>query len=163
MNGFQSARYKKFSTSGEAQTFITENQSKPGTSFPAPASSKTTAMSSATSGPSTSAKTGRTVKTGLTARNAGAASKIVVIPPRPMTTNVVQKRSLSSMKVTEDRVVNKRTKMDSGLPNKNANLKTLSVDDEGYVVVYTDGACTKNGRKAAKAGIGVWFGNSHPL
>ena len=34
---------------------------------------------------------------------------------------------------------------------------------DGFVVVYTDGACENNGRKGAKAGIGVWFGENNPL
>jgi hypothetical protein len=29
--------------------------------------------------------------------------------------------------------------------------------------VYTDGACENNGRAGARAGIGVWFADSHPL
>ena len=29
--------------------------------------------------------------------------------------------------------------------------------------VYTDGACSSNGNKNANAGIGVWFGDNHPL
>ncbi|KAK9871541.1 hypothetical protein WA026_012915 [Henosepilachna vigintioctopunctata] len=32
-----------------------------------------------------------------------------------------------------------------------------------YVVVYTDGACENNGKLNAKAGIGVWFADNHPL
>ena len=36
-------------------------------------------------------------------------------------------------------------------------------DKDGYVSVYTDGACSGNGRESAKAGIGVWFGDDHPL
>lgn len=35
--------------------------------------------------------------------------------------------------------------------------------ENGYVVVYVDGACENNGRKGAKAGIGVWFGDNHLL
>lgn len=35
--------------------------------------------------------------------------------------------------------------------------------DNGYVVVYTDGACENNGKANAKAGIGVWFSDGHPL
>lgn len=31
------------------------------------------------------------------------------------------------------------------------------------VVVYTDGCCSGNGRKGAKAGIGVYWGCNHPL
>lgn len=36
-------------------------------------------------------------------------------------------------------------------------------DKNGYVEVYTDGACSNNGRKNPQAGIGVWFGTNHPL
>ncbi|XP_061935741.1 ribonuclease H1 isoform X1 [Apis cerana] len=39
----------------------------------------------------------------------------------------------------------------------------FNIDNDGYVNVYTDGACSLNGRKNAQAGIGVWFGNNHPL
>ena len=35
---------------------------------------------------------------------------------------------------------------------------------DGYeIVVYTDGACRNNGYHGASAGIGVWFGEDHPL
>lgn len=36
-------------------------------------------------------------------------------------------------------------------------------DDKGFVHVYTDGSCEGNGKSKAKAGIGVWFGIDHPL
>lgn len=39
----------------------------------------------------------------------------------------------------------------------------FKVDSDGFVVVYTDGACPKNGSTASKAGIGVWFNDGHPL
>ncbi|KAM9635512.1 ribonuclease H1 isoform 4-T4 [Trichechus inunguis] len=32
-----------------------------------------------------------------------------------------------------------------------------------FVVVYTDGCCSSNGRKRARAGIGVYWGPGHPL
>lgn len=31
------------------------------------------------------------------------------------------------------------------------------------VVVYTDGCCSANGRKSARAGVGVYWGRNHPL
>ncbi|XP_039282110.1 ribonuclease H1 isoform X2 [Nilaparvata lugens] len=37
------------------------------------------------------------------------------------------------------------------------------ISPDGVVIVYTDGACTNNGRQGAKAGIGVWFNHQHPL
>lgn len=39
----------------------------------------------------------------------------------------------------------------------------FEVDENGYVHVYTDGACENNGRVGARAGIGVWFADNHPL
>ncbi|KAL1124815.1 hypothetical protein AAG570_001436 [Ranatra chinensis] len=41
--------------------------------------------------------------------------------------------------------------------------KTFTKDSRGFIIVYTDGACTNNGRDGAKAGIGVWFGHNNPL
>lgn len=37
------------------------------------------------------------------------------------------------------------------------------IDDDGYVVVYSDGACPFNGQDQARGGIGVWFGYQHEL
>lgn len=36
-------------------------------------------------------------------------------------------------------------------------------DIDGYVQVYTDGACENNGKPTAVAGKGVWFGDGHAL
>lgn len=36
------------------------------------------------------------------------------------------------------------------------------VDENGFLIIYTDGACLNNGRRDAKAGIGIWFGRDHP-
>ena len=55
-------------------------------------------------------------------------------------------------------------------PTKRLNNSTIKCDkskfhvnDEGFLVVYTDGACENNGKVGAKAGIGVYFGPSHPM
>jgi hypothetical protein len=40
----------------------------------------------------------------------------------------------------------------------------FNVDDDGFVHVYTDGACSDNGKGSlSKAGIGVWWSDDHPL
>lgn len=36
------------------------------------------------------------------------------------------------------------------------------VDESGWDVVYTDGACQGNGKVGAIAGIGVWWGCNDP-
>ncbi|XP_071452204.1 ribonuclease H1 isoform X2 [Hetaerina americana] len=55
----------------------------------------------------------------------------------------------------------KKVKLDDSAPGCSSN--TFKVDADGYVEVYTDGACSKNGFKGAQAGIGVWFGDGHSL
>lgn len=51
--------------------------------------------------------------------------------------------------------------------NTNVKIKTktfeLPKDEDDYVVVYTDGACSNNGKPNAKAGIGVWFADNFAL
>uniref|UniRef100_A0A8C1MGL5 Ribonuclease H1 n=2 Tax=Cyprinus carpio TaxID=7962 RepID=A0A8C1MGL5_CYPCA len=47
--------------------------------------------------------------------------------------------------------------------------KTAAASSDGFtymgdaVVVYTDGCCSANGKKGARAGIGVYWGRDHPL
>jgi len=37
------------------------------------------------------------------------------------------------------------------------------VTGDGFTEVYTDGACPNNGRGGARAGVGVYWGDHHPL
>ena len=37
------------------------------------------------------------------------------------------------------------------------------VDSDGFLNVWTDGACGFNGKHGARAGVGVWFNSAHPL
>ncbi|XP_030387289.1 ribonuclease H1 [Scaptodrosophila lebanonensis] len=39
----------------------------------------------------------------------------------------------------------------------------FEIDAEGYVIVYTDGSCLRNGQSNAAAGFGVYFGEKHEL
>ncbi|XP_043242967.1 ribonuclease H1-like isoform X1 [Amphibalanus amphitrite] len=39
----------------------------------------------------------------------------------------------------------------------------FTTDENKYVHVWADGACRSNGRRDARAGIGVWFGPGHRL
>lgn len=36
-------------------------------------------------------------------------------------------------------------------------------DFDGNIEVYVDGACSRNGRPDAQAGLGVWFNDDHRL
>ena len=46
-----------------------------------------------------------------------------------------------------------------GSPYPRYNDEGFQVDGDGFVIVYTDGACFRNGQPDAQAGIGVWFGH----
>ena len=40
--------------------------------------------------------------------------------------------------------------------------KNQQIDSDGFLMVYTDGACLRNGSPDAQAGIGIWYGRNHP-
>jgi ribonuclease HI len=52
--------------------------------------------------------------------------------------------------------------------NKN-NIWIISINlypknlDKGLVTVFTDGACSNNGKDTASAGVGIFWGSNHPL
>ncbi|XP_075412502.1 ribonuclease H1 isoform X6 [Tenrec ecaudatus] len=43
------------------------------------------------------------------------------------------------------------------------NSVSPAASEGEFVVVYTDGCCSSNGRRRARAGIGVYWGPGHPL
>lgn len=53
----------------------------------------------------------------------------------------------------------------SGPDSVGDSLSFFATDQDGFVRVFTDGACENNGRGAhrARAGIGVYWGPGHPL
>ncbi|OXA56000.1 ribonuclease H1 isoform X2 [Folsomia candida] len=204
VNGFANARFKKFESQSEAETFIGENGGFSGLTVAKPANNIVSASSSLTVsssiitgssnnkqgfsksfGPSLTnhvPKESYTVSlarpsiyqfpSGPPSRLAQTRTAILINPlsrPTPSaessdstrgirTSATVGKRGL---RVTEDRVTGvKRQKTDA---NVGVDMSTFQVDEEGYVTVFTDGACSANGKKAAKAGIGVWFGDDHEL
>lgn len=79
-----------------------------------------------------------------------------IIKPRQYSTSALKRMKPSEVELCEE--------MDlvSGSSSTDVPFK---VDAEDYVMVYTDGACSKNGAglETAKAGIGVWFNDGHPL
>ncbi|GLV46662.1 ribonuclease H1 [Carabus blaptoides fortunei] len=79
------------------------------------------------------------------------------------------KRILNAKTLSESSLAHKRkftefsdSNGDDGDHSKKVKCN-FNYDSNGYVQVYTDGACENNGKAGAKAGIGVWFGHGHPL
>uniref|UniRef100_A0A336MY29 Ribonuclease H n=1 Tax=Culicoides sonorensis TaxID=179676 RepID=A0A336MY29_CULSO len=88
----------------------------------------------------------------------------------PITTKVTSKRPLESTSSTS-KISAKRFKSTSTATSdlgKVTGLKefgkyTFSVDENGFVHVYTDGSCEGNGSKIACAGLGIYFMEGHAL
>ncbi|XP_011142457.1 ribonuclease H1 isoform X2 [Harpegnathos saltator] len=162
VNKFLGARYKKFSTENEAQNFIKEH------SF------------LATQINSTEAESAKSIELQslpnqpfLFGRKTAVVKKNVLLPLSS------SKRILSTTKLTNDNdessvCSSKRRKIESSLFNllskqdditdrEGINKVDFITDKDGYVNVFTDGACSSNGYKNARAGIGVWFQDHHPL
>lgn len=88
-----------------------------------------------------------------------ASKKAIMIDPVPKsssTTTPAVKRHAETMPEDDS----KRRKVDI---KHGGSLCNFEMDDSGYVVVYTDGACSSNGTSKARAGLGVYFGENHPL
>ncbi|XP_028164561.1 ribonuclease H1-like [Ostrinia furnacalis] len=87
----------------------------------------------------------------------------------------VEKR-LKGFEKNVDKIIKKNTKSYKGgerkaimiEPPQPKRRKTsggsdFETDNDGYVQVYTDGACSANGRSGARAGLGIYWGEAHPL
>lgn len=53
------------------------------------------------------------------------------------------------------------TELDAQLEVTYVDKVPFLMDQSGFVQVFTDGSCLKNGQTAATAGIGVYFGPNH--
>ncbi|XP_016842207.1 ribonuclease H1 isoform X1 [Nasonia vitripennis] len=129
---FPGPKYKKFGSESEAESFIKAN-------------SGTTSSYPQTSG-SIKSSSFLTQKT-------FALGKICASPASSTTLKRVLSTASDSDSDLEN-VKHKRIKRDNSTAQ---NKDGFSIDSNGYTEVYTDGACSSNGRRNAKAGIGVWF------
>ncbi|KAJ8963761.1 hypothetical protein NQ314_005394, partial [Rhamnusium bicolor] len=68
----------------------------------------------------------------------------------------------STSAVDSPKTTNKRPGDESG-PSQNKKSRMTFLKENDHVIIYVDGACENNGKANAKAGIGVWFGDEHPL
>uniref|UniRef100_A0A1A9WGL9 Ribonuclease H n=1 Tax=Glossina brevipalpis TaxID=37001 RepID=A0A1A9WGL9_9MUSC len=56
----------------------------------------------------------------------------------------------------------KNPKLDP-IGTKRIGCYDFQINEDGYILVYTDGSCFNNGGENACAGYGVYFGDDHPL
>ncbi|XP_034841390.1 ribonuclease H1-like [Maniola hyperantus] len=188
VKGFSGARYKKFNTVTEAQDFINtygENKSQKkiasnthnGISLPSRSSASngpsntlkrpfsTSNLNNSDEGPSKPKK--KSTKSRRASYDSIDSDDLNTIIVKQM--DDIEKR-LKGFEKGVDKIIEKSVKSDRkaimiepqslSKTNGSNNFKT---DSNGYVHVYTDGACSANGKKGAKAGLGVYWGEGHPL
>lgn len=80
--------------------------------------------------------------------------------PEPLQYIPLGKKRCHSQEEEAAASLSKRVKPSENSSSKSTNGFTYMGD---AVVVYTDGCCSANGRKRARAGIGVYWGCNHPL
>ncbi|XP_075984704.1 ribonuclease H1-like [Anticarsia gemmatalis] len=189
VKGFPGARYKKFDSVVGAQEFITSQggntkttsktqQSKPSRkSLPAPSNNLKRAHS-----PSTSRNINNksVVNQSKTKSEASSSDKtfeddddfsdisddLGAIISKQM--DDIEKR-LKTFEKGVDKIITKGAKKailiepPTKKKRKTSGGEEFELDNDGFVVVYTDGACSSNGKSGARAGLGVFWGDGHPL
>ncbi|MCL4133493.1 UNVERIFIED_CONTAM: hypothetical protein GTU68_006246 [Idotea baltica] len=70
--------------------------------------------------------------------------------------NSLKRRSSDDV---EDSNSSKKTKLTEDEKDKSK----FELDSDGFLIVYTDGSCAFNGKHGAQAGVGVFFGDDHPM
>ncbi|XP_042232542.1 ribonuclease H1-like isoform X1 [Homarus americanus] len=186
INGFHCARYKKFSTKDEAEEFVQENaasnpvvdrREKPATERENKGSEKEKAsepsrqLDPALNEMKNKMKRLQKELSVLRSEFDDYVATTCGVHPKFSRKNSSLKPSFAADKRKRDdssdsdedsngpSVVKKLNTGDSGGSDKTK----FSTDSDGFLIVYTDGACEFNGRNGAKAGVGVYFGKDHPL
>ncbi|XP_044025139.1 ribonuclease H1 isoform X2 [Siniperca chuatsi] len=88
-------------------------------------------------------------------------SAVALLPkrgPEPLEYIPIGKKRCHSVEEAESHP--KRVKLSESSSSESSDGFTYMGD---AVVVYTDGCCSGNGQKGARAGIGVYWGHNHPL
>ncbi|CAG4963528.1 unnamed protein product [Parnassius apollo] len=180
VKGFPGARYKKFNTAVEAETFITSEgdinvsqknktvktnrktkpdhtaqEEYPKTAEPAKSDIKTAKKrtSKLSKSDSDSNEDFDDLNTILTKQMDDIEKRLKGF--QKGVDNIIKKNSKTTGKIIL---------IDPPQAKKRKSGKFSFIEgDDGYIQVYTDGACSSNGKNGARAGIGVYWADDHPL
>jgi len=148
--GYKGARYKSFLSEIEAERFIAEN-TVGGKSFRVRSGSFT---------PNIVGKLEEEINRKRKATNLECPVTTTLDVSTARNQNPTKHINLQKEQVTDSGSRNKKLKSnDENHSVHSAIEKGFNVDNDGYIEVYTDGACTNNGKANAKAGIGVFWSN----
>ncbi|KAH0948776.1 hypothetical protein HN011_005034 [Eciton burchellii] len=159
VNKFPNSIYKKFATENEAQNFIKERSS----SSIKISSTKQNLISSII----------KPVESkNLPKQMFLLGNKRPATAQKSSLTSLTAKRNVSTSNDAYDgfeqpnkkrKIVSDSTNLELIQSSEQDNKVHFIMDEDGYVNVFTDGACSSNGYENARAGIGVWFQDNHPL
>ena len=173
VQNFNGARYKKFSTESDAREFISANSD---------AAAVALASSSSSSPHAAAVVALQAVSSELSAARANFAS---FVEKYENSLNSIEEKIQNALKSvgggeaaaaaphdggngasgSDAQPPRKKTKMDLDPPPNDEvaalRSKGFVVGGDGVVQVFTDGACSGNGYKAARAGVGVFFNHGH--
>ncbi|XP_070556831.1 ribonuclease H1-like [Ptychodera flava] len=138
VTGFSGARFKKFPTQNEAEAFI-GNATQTGENH-----QQTNQPDSVT---------GRIAKSTVSFTTKGSSST--------QCSSVSEHPNQSSHGPNQSRTGKRSFSTDSN-SNRQKKRPKIDLNKVDRVVVYTDGACSSNGRNGARAGLGVYWGPEHP-
>jgi ribonuclease HI len=177
VNKFPGAKYKKFNTAQEAQAYI-NTHSKPGKFVPLPPSMPQQAENKmpSESFPVEKVSPSNPIMNALCKRLSALEEKLEKFISSTNETLECLKSKVEVLTIKRafeevdqgEQGSSKRAKTDlewedMDLPLMDPSTENFLTDANGLVLVYTDGACSNNGKYGAKAGIGVWFNHNHPL
>ncbi|KAJ1893379.1 hypothetical protein LPJ66_005802 [Kickxella alabastrina] len=173
VDGYPSAKFQRFKTATEAEAFASETvSSAAGISLADKTTTTTTAMpisvtpvgprrnkrpapyqtiSGSRSSNSSSATNIHNNSNNNTSRVTTTTVDTAVGPTRPNLSNLGRTRPPRAAQPTKQSITHPGMKPPAA-----------GILDDGTLVVYTDGASSKNGHKGARAGLGVYFGHSDP-
>ncbi|KAF0294368.1 Ribonuclease H1 [Amphibalanus amphitrite] len=185
VNGFKGAQFKKFATQEEAEAFKmggTGPCSVPNNNLGRPKGSTSINTKRATSfgkAPSVSVTgSARAAPYQIKQERAAGASSTDLAPASEASLDdkrVILTDMAKCVASLRNEMAELKKQMTAHVAGKAASSASTSssdnsaapdqfiVDAEGFLNVWTDGACGFNGRHGARAGVGVWFNSAHPL
>ncbi|XP_033644840.1 ribonuclease H1-like [Asterias rubens] len=163
VDGFQGARYKKFGTAQEAWDFVNASDD-PNPYFQKGHQSQGGKYHKNYSAPSSSNYSKKSVAASYAPASIGyEPQQIKYIPQSSYSTkrkHDLEPEYASSSFTYQSKKIRSSSTCSSSSSSRSSSSSSPPLGI-GRAVVYTDGSCESNGRRGARAGVGVYWGDNH--